>query len=101
MAPRSRLHGVTLTRAERFEAAPEAAKLARRFVRDTLADWDKSGEFRMEAVVDDVLLLTSELVTNAVVHAGTTAEVTCELRPGPDGAPAAVRVQVADQHPGK
>lgn len=62
---------------------------ARRFVRSTLADWETP------EAVDDAMLLTSELVTNAVVHAGTHVEVVC--RAGRehvqvdvvDGAPAA------------
>ncbi|WP_246576511.1 SpoIIE family protein phosphatase [Actinospica durhamensis] len=90
-----------MTRVAEFAAAPGAANDARRFVRETLAEWDKTGGLGVESVLDDILLLTSELVTNAVVHAGTSAVVTCELRPGPDGEPAAVRIEVADRHPGK
>ena len=33
-------------------------------------------------VVDDAVLVTSELVTNAVVHAGTPSELEIDLRPG-------------------
>jgi PAS domain S-box-containing protein len=44
-------------------------------------------------VVDDAVVLTSELVTNAVIHAGTSADVLC-LR-SEDG----VRVEVADRYP--
>jgi anti-sigma regulatory factor (Ser/Thr protein kinase) len=33
----------------------------------------------LEALVDDAVLLTSELVTNAVLHAGTPVQVTCRL----------------------
>jgi len=92
---------VSLTRAAQFAAAPDAANRARRFVRETLTDWGKSGEFGLEALLDDALLLTSELVTNAVVHAGTAATVQCELRPGLGGVPAGIRVEVADRHPSK
>lgn len=97
----SRLHVVSLSRVAQFAAAPDAANRARRFVRETLTDWGKSGEFGLEVVLDDALLLTSELVTNAVVHAGTSASVQCELRPGADGVPAGIRVEVADRHPSK
>ncbi|MEP7054903.1 MAG: SpoIIE family protein phosphatase [Actinomycetota bacterium] len=45
---------------------------ARAFVRETLATWGAS------EAVDDVLLLTTELVTNAVVHAGTTIDLFIE-----------------------
>jgi serine phosphatase RsbU (regulator of sigma subunit)/anti-sigma regulatory factor (Ser/Thr protein kinase) len=92
---------VSLSRAAEFAAAPDAANLARRFVRETLTDWGKTGEFGLDSVLDDALLLTSELVTNAVVHAGTSASVQCELRAGAGGAPSGIRVVVADRHPSK
>ena len=68
---------------------PEAAAAARRFVRDTLATWPLSGPDATD-LVDDAVLLTSELVTNAVVHAGTPVQVTCRL------ADSAVEVVVLD-----
>jgi anti-sigma regulatory factor (Ser/Thr protein kinase)/GAF domain-containing protein len=92
---------VSLSRAAQFAAAPDAANRARRFVRETLTDWGKSGDYGLESVLDDALLLTSELVTNAVVHAGTAATVQCELRPGVGGTPTGIRVEVADRHPSK
>lgn len=92
---------MSLSRVAQFPAAPDAANRARRFVRETLTEWGKCGEFGLDAVLDDALLLTSELVTNAVVHAGTAASVQCELRPGSDGSPAGIRVEVADRHPSK
>jgi hypothetical protein len=46
-------------------------------------------------LVDDAVLLTSELVTNAVVHAGTPVQVTCRLADG------AVEVVVRDGHPAR
>ncbi|MFJ4415747.1 SpoIIE family protein phosphatase [Streptomyces sp. NPDC088925] len=69
--------------------APEGRSVAtaRAFVRDTLQGWGFTD------LVDDATVLTSELVTNAVVHAGTSAEVLC-LREE-DG----VRVEVADRYP--
>jgi serine phosphatase RsbU (regulator of sigma subunit)/anti-sigma regulatory factor (Ser/Thr protein kinase) len=63
-----------------YEPEPAAAAAARRFVRETLRAWqvpDDSGR-----VVDDAVLLTSELVTNAIVHAGTPLEVTCRRHAG-------------------
>ena len=45
---------------------------ARAFVRATFADW------HITDPLDDVLLLTTELVTNGVVHAGTDVEVVVE-----------------------
>jgi PAS domain S-box-containing protein len=60
---------------------------ARAFVRDTLQGWGHP------ELVDDAVVLTSELVTNAVVHAGTAAEVLC-LR-----SEDSIRVEVADRYP--
>ncbi len=42
----------------------ETAAAARRYVRRALLDW------RLDELLDPVLLLTSELVTNVVQHAG-------------------------------
>ncbi|WP_179817442.1 SpoIIE family protein phosphatase [Allostreptomyces psammosilenae] len=70
-----------------FEPVGRSVAAARSYVRDTLRGWAP------EQVVDDAVVLTSELVTNAVVHAGTAAEVVC-LR-----SPASVRVEVVDRHP--
>jgi PAS domain S-box-containing protein len=68
--------------------APEAGSpgAARRFVRQTLGDWGA------QSVIDDAVLLTNELVTNAVVHAGTALSVSCAL--GPDY----VQIGVSDSH---
>jgi hypothetical protein len=46
-------------------AEPASVGQARRFVRSVLADWG------LEVLVDTVTLLTSELATNAVLHART------------------------------
>jgi len=78
-----------------FGPDPSAVGPARRFVRDTVSKWGG------EAVVDDAVLIVSELVTNAIVHAGTPAEVSCALLRDGLGTAAAVRVAVADQHPGR
>jgi histidine kinase-like protein len=71
----------------RFKPEPAAPRQARRFVTATLADWECNG------VADDVELLTSELVTNAVLHAGSPVKLTmCRMGGG-------VRVEVADEDP--
>ena len=51
-----------------LEPAPRLVRTAREFVRESLPALP-------EDVLDVVLLLTSELVTNAVIHARTTLEV--------------------------
>jgi GAF domain-containing protein/anti-sigma regulatory factor (Ser/Thr protein kinase) len=72
-----------------FPPDSSAVSRARSFVRGTLVRWGA------DAVVDDAVLLVSELVTNAIVHAGTDAEVTCLVVDG------SVRVEVADRHPAR
>jgi anti-sigma regulatory factor (Ser/Thr protein kinase) len=77
-----------------YRPEPRAAAAARRFVRDTLRTWRLGGPEPGRAdLIDDAVLLTSELVTNAVVHAGTLVQVTCWL------AESAVEVVVLDRHP--
>ncbi|MGH3309460.1 MAG: SpoIIE family protein phosphatase [Streptomyces sp.] len=78
---------ITARAAATFEPVGRSVATARAFVRDTLQGWG------LGDIVDDAVVLTSELVTNAVVHAGTAAEVVC-LRDG-DG----VRVEVVDRYP--
>lgn len=66
---------------------PEVASVAaaRRFVGKTFRSWGVDE-------VDDAMLLTSELVTNAIVHAGTEVTLVCEMLGGQ------VRVEVHDRH---
>jgi anti-sigma regulatory factor (Ser/Thr protein kinase) len=51
-----------------YQPEPKAAAAARRFVRDTLQEWVVTGAADGHGLVDDAVLLTSELVTNAVTH---------------------------------
>ncbi|WP_338673304.1 SpoIIE family protein phosphatase [Streptomyces sp. SCSIO 30461] len=78
---------ITARAAASFDPVGRSVASARAFVRDTLQGWGYA------EVVDDAVVLTSELVTNAVIHAGTAADVLC-LRT-PDG----VRVEVGDRYP--
>ena len=50
----------------RLDPVPESAGRARRAARTMLTDW------RLERLVEDVDLVVSELVTNALLHAGDT-----------------------------
>uniref|UniRef100_A0AAU2V1Q1 SpoIIE family protein phosphatase n=1 Tax=Streptomyces sp. NBC_00003 TaxID=2903608 RepID=A0AAU2V1Q1_9ACTN len=84
---RTRSSVITARAAASFDPVGRSVATARAFVRDTLQGWGYAD------VVDDAVVLTSELVTNAVVHAGTKADVLC-LR-SDDG----VRVEVADRYP--
>lgn len=78
---------ITARAAATFDPVGRSVATARAFVRDTLQGWGYTD------VVDDAVVLTSELVTNAVVHAGTAADVLC-LRTE-DG----VRIEVSDHYP--
>ncbi|MDR6979187.1 PAS domain S-box-containing protein [Streptomyces sp. 3330] len=78
---------ITARAAASFEPVGRSVATARAFVRDTLQGWGFAD------IIDDAVVLTSELVTNAVVHAGTHADVLC-LRSA-DG----VRIEVSDRYP--
>ncbi|MFC9702059.1 SpoIIE family protein phosphatase [Streptomyces sp. NPDC056943] len=84
---RTRSAVITARATASFEPVGRSVAAARAFVRDTLQGWGHS------ELVDDAVVLTSELVTNAVIHAGTSAEVLC-LR-----AEDSIRVEVADRYP--
>ncbi|MER5225327.1 SpoIIE family protein phosphatase [Streptomyces flaveus] len=84
---RTRSAVITARAAASFDPVGRSVATARSFVRDTLQGWGFAD------IVDDAVVLTSELVTNAVVHAGTSADVLC-LRTE-DG----VRIEVADRYP--
>jgi anti-sigma regulatory factor (Ser/Thr protein kinase) len=81
-----------------YQPVPAAAAAARRFVRDTLRSWELTGRSpEQDALVDDAVLLTSELVTNAVLHAGTPVQVTCRIVG--DDRDVAVEIAVLDRAP--
>ncbi len=70
-----------------FPPAPETAAAAREFIHDTLLSWGAPEPF------DDVILLVSELVTNAVVHARSALEVAVRRIDG------CIEVMVTDSAP--
>ena len=61
-----------------------SGRKARLFISDRLSEW------RLDALMDTALLLTTELVTNAVIHAGTAVRLTVRRGMGH------LRVEVAD-----
>jgi DNA-binding NarL/FixJ family response regulator len=70
----------------RFDQDAQSPRAARRFVTEALTGWDDDeGD-----LTDTVTLLVSELVTNAVLHAGSDVEVMVRLTP------TAARVEVTD-----
>lgn len=74
---------------------------ARSLVRAVLTEWAASGlpgtERVSDRLVEDAVLAVSELVTNAVVHAGTDVELTCRLEEDTG----ALLVEVLDHHPSR
>ncbi|WP_245685339.1 ATP-binding SpoIIE family protein phosphatase [Streptomyces yerevanensis] len=93
---------------------PLAPGAARRFVRTALAEWTELAlpgvEFITDRLVNDAVVVVSELVTNAVVHAGTDVDLqtriesaeAAETTEDAGGGPAGVLViEVADHHPAR
>src|SRR6187402_386103 len=72
-----------------YESAPDAPGRARALVTDAVQRWDVGDE----DVRADVLLLTSELVTNAIRHCRRRVQVDVHLENG------RLRVEVADDSP--
>ncbi|OIJ90906.1 SpoIIE family protein phosphatase [Streptomyces colonosanans] len=81
---------------------PLAPGAARRLVHDALTGWAHLAEpdTFTERLMDDALLVTSELVTNAVVHAGTDVDLVCRLEEAGDQ-PAGLVIEVCDHHPAR
>jgi len=70
---------------QRFEQDAQTPRAARRFVTQALTGYDDEGD-----LTDTVTLLVSELVTNAVLHAGSDVEVMVRLTA------TAARIEVTD-----
>ena len=74
---------------------------ARALLRAALTEWAKEqrpgAEHLTDRLADDAVLVASELVTNAVVHAGTDVELDCRL----EETSGALVVEVCDQHPSR
>ncbi|MGZ4446951.1 MAG: ATP-binding protein [Nocardioides sp.] len=88
-----------------LEGDPRAPGGARRFLRETLAAWEVGGD-----AVETAQLCLSELVTNVVMHARTTSELTLHLEHaaltvvvrdlgGSSGAEVPASVPAADEDP--
>ncbi|MFI1930017.1 SpoIIE family protein phosphatase [Streptomyces sp. NPDC020330] len=86
---------------------PLAPSAARRFVRAALAEWTGIGVPAAvgfsDRLADDAVTVTNELVTNAVVHAGTTVDLVLRLEEEGDGdePTAALVLEVTDHHPAR
>ncbi|MFJ9035862.1 SpoIIE family protein phosphatase [Streptomyces sp. NPDC102406] len=85
---------------------PLAPAAARRFLEAALADWTHralpAAAGLGERLAGDAVVVLSELVTNAVVHAGTSVDLLCRLDEATaHGAPAGLVVEVTDHHPAR
>ncbi|GAA3883217.1 hypothetical protein GCM10023084_40140 [Streptomyces lacrimifluminis] len=98
---------------------PLAPGVARGLVRAALAEWARLGlpgaASLPDRLTDDAMVVVSELVTNAVVHAGTDVELQCRLEAsgepeeserGEEGegegeVGVALVVEVSDHHPSR
>ncbi|MDF3297453.1 SpoIIE family protein phosphatase [Streptomyces tropicalis] len=76
---------------------PLAPRSARTLLRAALTEWADRGHPVGERLAEDVTVVVSELVTNAVVHAGTDVDLVCRLEPDTG----ACVVEVTDQHPSR
>ncbi|PCG87812.1 protein phosphatase [Streptomyces sp. WZ.A104] len=104
-------HGPRPVSRTSLPGTPLAPSAARRFVRAALAEWTGLGVPAAvgfgDRLADDAVTVTNELVTNAVVHAGTTVDLVLRLEvPGPEvaggGEPtAALVLEVTDHHPAR
>lgn len=83
--------GADMPNAAVIELAPrlQSAEAARRFVHERCEDWGCS------EVIDAAALIVSELVTNAILHAGTPAELRAQWCNG------VLRLEVMDNAEGK
>ncbi|MFG2457928.1 SpoIIE family protein phosphatase [Streptomyces sp. NPDC048523] len=84
-----------------FPGGPLAPGSARALLRAAVAEWAELAlpgtEFLSDRQGDDAVVVVSELVTNAVVHAGTDIEVDCRL----EAHTGALVVEVLDHHPSR
>ncbi|MFI1957135.1 SpoIIE family protein phosphatase [Streptomyces althioticus] len=84
-----------------LSGSPLAPGSARAMLRKALTEWAQSSadgaDLLTGRVGDEAALVASELVTNAVVHAGTEVHLTCRLEEDTG----ALVVEVADRHPSR
>ncbi|MGK3942675.1 ATP-binding SpoIIE family protein phosphatase [Streptomyces caeruleatus] len=81
--------------------SPLAPGSARALIREAVTEWRELAlpgtELLTDRQADDAVVVVSELVTNAVVHAGTDIDLHCRLE-APTGA---LVVEVLDHHPSR
>ncbi|MFF8553113.1 SpoIIE family protein phosphatase [Streptomyces sp. NPDC015501] len=99
-------HGPRLAGRTSLPGIPLTPSAARRFVRAVLAEWAGAGTPAAAGIgdrlADDAVTVANELVTNAVVHAGTTVDLVLALEEeGGDDPSAALVLEVTDHHPAR
>ncbi|MDH6490328.1 ATP-binding SpoIIE family protein phosphatase [Streptomyces sp. SAI-127] len=84
-----------------FSGGPLAPGAARALLRAAFTEWAELAlpgtEFLTDRQADDAVVVVSELVTNAVIHAGTDVELDCRL----EAHTGALVVEVLDHHPSR
>ena len=85
MAPSATIDMAEVVLTRELPPGPQSARAARAFVEATLREWGHAD------LIEVARLLTSELVTNAILHAGTAIRVTVRV------AEDRVRVEVEDR----
>lgn len=94
--PRARAHAT-------LAGSSLAPGAARALLRAALSEWAELGlpgtEHLTDRLAGDTVVVVSELVTNAVVHAGTDVGLDCRLEPAENTA--ALVVEVSDHHPSR
>ncbi|MFI6334470.1 SpoIIE family protein phosphatase [Streptomyces sp. NPDC050535] len=88
-----------------LRGTPLAPGAARDFLRSAFAEWAELGSYGAEMIddrlTDDAVVVVSELVTNAVVHAGTDVELECRVESTDEGSPGPMVIEVSDHHPAR
>ncbi|WP_329227782.1 ATP-binding SpoIIE family protein phosphatase [Streptomyces canus] len=84
-----------------FSGGPLAPGSARALLRAAFTEWAELAlpgtELLTDRQADDAVVVVSELVTNAVIHAGTDVELDCRL----EAHTGALVVEVLDHHPSR
>ncbi|WP_406392613.1 SpoIIE family protein phosphatase [Streptomyces sp. NBC_00882] len=84
-----------------LSGGPLAPGSARALLRAAFTEWAELAlpgtEFLTDRQADDAVVVVSELVTNAVIHAGTDVELDCRL----EAHTGALVVEVLDHHPSR
>ncbi|MCX5201278.1 SpoIIE family protein phosphatase [Streptomyces sp. NBC_00237] len=106
-APRAGRHEIQPYVRTNLPGNPLAPSAARKFLRAAIVDWTgtpllPTDEKFVGRLADDACLIVNELVTNAVVHAGTTVELLCRIEPaGATSEAATLVIEVSDHHPSR